>query len=232
MPRYLVFRGTFQNILHYLVRPAAPREGSSEGIQCVYVCLSLCPSFGLRILIPVSGLYYSSGRLFLHPLATRGLHPEMMVVLSHRFLHLIPSSYLESSDPELSDVDLSAKPPSVATDSSRSRSDRGPRQNRHKAPSKGKSQDTGASSSGLTPVERARSLVLPTTELPATEVPREREWDSEKENDGSGETDTHPSTIDYHENLDLHVLQDGEYWPFLDETCKLASNTAYVFICG
>ena len=144
----------------------------------------------------------------------------------------ILSARFQSEHPELSDVDLSAKPPSVATDSSRSRSDRGPRQNRHKAPSKGKSQDTGASSSGLTPVERARSLVLPTTELPATEVPREREWDSEKENDGSGETDTHPSTSDYHENLDLHVLQDGEYWPFLDETCKLASNTAYVFICG
>ena len=31
---------------------------------------------------------------------------------------------------------------------------------------------------------------------------------------------------EYHEHLDLNVLQDDESWPFLDETCKLASNTA------
>ena len=35
-----------------------------------------------------------------------------------------------------------------------------------------------------------------------------------------------PSTIEYVENLDLFVLQDDAYWPFLDETCELASNAA------
>ena len=57
-------------------------------------------------------------------------------------------------------------------------------------------------------------------------MPRERESDSEGENDGSGESDTLPSTIEYLENLDLFVLQDDESWPFLDEACKFASNTA------
>ena len=88
---------------------------------------------------------------------------------------------------EPGDVELPTRTPSVATDSSRSCFDRGHKQNRNKAPAKGKSQDTGAFSSGLTRVERARSLVLPITEPPATEVPRERESDSGGENDGSGD---------------------------------------------
>ena len=58
----------------------------------------------------------------------------------------------------------------------------------------------------MTPLERARSLILPTTAL-STEVPRERGSDSEGEADGSGETDTTPSTIEYFANLDLFVLQ-------------------------
>ena len=105
------------------------------------------------------------------------------------------------------------------------------RQNRNKAPPRGKSTDTGASSSGMTPSERARSLILPTT-APSTEVPRERGPDSEGETDGPGETDTIASTIEYPENPDLFLLQDDESWPFLDETCKLASNTASFSFCG
>ena len=93
------------------------------------------------------------------------------------------------------------------------------------------STDTGASPSGMTYSERARSLILPTT-APSTEVPREQGSDSEGEADGSGETDTTPSTIEYVENPDLFVLQADESWPFLDESCKLASNTASFFICG
>ena len=92
-----------------------------------------------------------------------------------------------SSDyPEPSDVEFPTRPPSAATDSSRSRSDRGPKTNLNKAPPKGKSTDLGASSSGMTPSERARSLILPTT-APSTEVPRERGLDSEGEADESGE---------------------------------------------
>ena len=78
----------------------------------------------------------------------------------------------------------------------------------------------------MTPSERSRSLILPTTAPSSTEVRRERGSDSQRENGGSSETDTAPSTIEYPENIDLFVLQDDESWPFLDETCKLASNTA------
>ena len=59
----------------------------------------------------------------------------------------------------------------------------------------------------MTPSERARSFILPTT-APSTEAPRERGPDSEGEADGSGETDTLLSTIEYPENSDLFVLQD------------------------
>ena len=105
-------------------------------------------------------------------------------------------------------------------------SDRGLKKNRNKAPSKDKHQDVGASSSGLTSVEGARSLLLPTTESTATEARRERESGAEREPDGPGETDTLLSTIDYLESIGLCVLQDDESWPFFDETCKFASNTA------
>ena len=81
----------------------------------------------------------------------------------------------------------------------------------------------------MTPSERARSLILPTTAPSSTEVPRERGSDSEGDNDGSRETDTVPSTIEYPENLDLFGPQDDESWPVLDETCKFASNTASFF---
>ena len=80
----------------------------------------------------------------------------------------------------------------------------------------------------MTPSERARSLILPAT-APSTELPREPRPDSEGEADESGETGTIPSTIACPENPDLFVLPDDELWPFLDETCKLASNTASFF---
>ena len=83
----------------------------------------------------------------------------------------------------------------------------------------------------MTSSERPRSLILPTV-APSTELPRERGQDSAGEVDESGETGTVPSTIEYPENPDLYALQDDESWPCLDETCKLASNTASFFICG
>ena len=60
--------------------------------------------------------------------------------------------------------------------------------------------------SGLTPAERARSLLLPTTESTAAEAPRERESDSERET-MDRETDALPSVVDYLQNQDLYVLQ-------------------------
>ena len=86
------------------------------------------------------------------------------------------SDYLEPSD-----VGIPRRAPSAATDSSRSRSDRGQKKSRNKTHSKRKSTDTSASSSGMTPSERARALISPTTAPSSTEVPRERGSDSEGE---------------------------------------------------
>ena len=57
----------------------------------------------------------------------------------------------------------------------------------------------------MSPSERARSLILPTT-APSTAVPRERGPDREEDADGSGETDTIPSTVEHPENPDLYVF--------------------------
>ena len=56
----------------------------------------------------------------------------------------------------------------------------------------------------MIPSERARSLILPTTAPSSTEVPREKESDSEGEINGSRETGT--VSIEYPENLDLVVV--------------------------
>ena len=103
----------------------------------------------------------------------------------------IKSNFITTLVEQPNDVDLRVKTPSATIGSSGNRSDRGPK-NRSKAPPKDKSQDTGASSSGLTPAERARSLLLPTTQYTAPEALREPESDSERENDGSRQTKTLP----------------------------------------
>ena len=125
---------------------------------------------------------------------------------------------------EPSDADLQARTPSATTGRPRSRSVRGPEKKKNKTPSNAKSQHTGASSSRHAPAERARSFILTTTEPTANEMPRERASDSKRE---MMDPERHiPSTIDYPEHRDIYVLQDDESGPFLDETCKLASNTA------
>jgi hypothetical protein len=69
-------------------------------------------------------------------------------------------------------------------------------------------QGRGASSSGLTPEERARSLLLPTTDETEGSVPRERSEEQDPEYEGPADADSVPSTIDYPENpsVDFDVL--------------------------
>ena len=80
---------------------------------------------------------------------------------------------IQTDDLEPIDDDFQTMPPSISTDSARSRPDRGQAQVWNKTFPKGKATDTGASSSGITHSERARSLILPST-APSTEGPRER----------------------------------------------------------
>ncbi len=61
-------------------------------------------------------------------------------------------------------------------------------------------QGTGASSSGLTPEERARSLLLPTTDEVEDSAPRERSQGQDPEDEGQADADSVSSTIDYPEN--------------------------------
>jgi hypothetical protein len=68
---------------------------------------------------------------------------------------------------------------------------------------------TGASSSGLTLEERARSLLLPTTD--ETEgVPCERADSQYQGDEGQGDSSSVPSTVEYPDNnaADLVVLND------------------------
>ena len=85
---------------------------------------------------------------------------------------------------------------------------------------------TGASSSGLTPEERARSLLLPTSD--ETEgVPRERSESQDQGDEGQCDTSSVPSTIEYPENnsADLVILNDSS-WCLVSDISKLASNTS------
>ena len=101
-----------------------------------------------------------------------------------------------------------------------SRSDRGPakfKQNKTDTQQKPKTlhkdtQGTGASSSGLTPEERARSLLLPTPD--ETEgVPRGRSESQVQGDEGQCDTSSVPSTIEYPENssADLVILNDSSW---------------------
>ena len=94
---------------------------------------------------------------------------------------------------------------------------------------------TGASSSGLTPEERARSLLLPTTD--ETEgVPRERADSQDQGDEGQGDGSSVPSTVEYpdHNAADLVIL-DYRSWCLLNVFffSKLASNTSsFSFVVG
>ena len=85
---------------------------------------------------------------------------------------------------------------------------------------------TGASSSGLTPEERARSFLLPTTD--ETEgVPRERAHSQDQGDEQQGDNSSVPSTVEYPDNYaaDLVILNDRS-WCLLSDISKLASNTS------
>ena len=124
------------------------------------------------------------------------------------------------------DEEFKSDRPSTSS-STRSRSDRRPakfKQDRGNV-TKGQkskvpdSKGTGASSSGLSLEERARSLLLPTTDEAEGPVPRER---SEAQGQGDGaqdDDDSVPSTIDYpeHTSADLVIFDDSS-WCFLSDT--------------
>ena len=78
----------------------------------------------------------------------------------------------------------------------------------------------------MTPEERARSLLLPTSD--ETEgVPRERSESQDQGDEGQCDTSSAPSTIEYPENnyADLVILNDSS-WCLLSDISKLASNTS------
>ena len=79
----------------------------------------------------------------------------------------------------------------------------------------------------MSPEERARSLLLPTTDEIEDSVPRERSKEQDPEDEGLADADSIPSTLDYPANpsTDLVVFDDNSCC-FLSETSKLASNTA------
>lgn len=83
-----------------------------------------------------------------------------------------------------------------------------------------------SASSGLTPEERDRSLLLPTTDEAASSVPRERARGPETEYVDSDETDTISSTIEYLENptVDL-IASGGSSLCVLNDAATLASKT-------
>ena len=68
----------------------------------------------------------------------------------------------------------------------------------------------GASSSGLSPEERARSLLLPTIDEAKGSVPRERSEGQDPGEEGQGDEDSIPSTIEYpeHPSTDLVIVDD------------------------
>jgi hypothetical protein len=71
---------------------------------------------------------------------------------------------------------------------------------------------TGASSSGLTPEERARSLLLPTTD--ETEgVPRDRADSQYQGDEGQGDSSSVLSAVEYPDNnaADLVILNDRSW---------------------
>ena len=92
---------------------------------------------------------------------------------------------------------------------------------------------TGASSSGLTLEERARSVLMPTTD--ETEgVPRERADSQDQGDEGQGDNSSVLSTVDYPDNnaADLVIL-NGRSWCLLSDISKLASNTSsFSFVVG
>ena len=76
-------------------------------------------------------------------------------------------------------------------------------------------------------------MLLPTTDEVEGAVPRERSQGTGPEYDGSADTDTVPSTIEYPENTSVDpVFVDDHSWCFLSETSKLASNTASIVLGG
>ena len=131
------------------------------------------------------------------------------------------------------DEEFKSDRPSTSS-STRSRSDRRPakfKQNKTDIQQKSKTRHkeakgTRASSSRLTPEERARSLLLPTSD--ETEgVPRERSHSQDQGDAGQGDTSSVPSTIEYPENnsADLVILDDSSLC-ILSDISKLASNTS------
>ena len=94
-------------------------------------------------------------------------------------------------------------------------------------------QGTGASSSGLTPEERARSLLLHTTD--ETEgVLRERADSQDQGDEGQGDSSSVPSTVEYPDNnaADLVILNDSS-WCLLSDISKLVVDTSsFSFVVG
>ena len=85
----------------------------------------------------------------------------------------------------------------------------------------------------MTPEERARSFLLPTTDE-IEGVPRERADSQGQGVEGQGDNSVVPSTVEYPDNnaADLVILNDRS-WVFLHETSKLAANTSsFSFVVG
>ena len=85
----------------------------------------------------------------------------------------------------------------------------------------------------MTPEERARSLLLPTTD--ETEgVPRERADSQDQGDEGQGDSSSVPSTVEYPDNNAADLVNlNGRSWCLLSDTSKLASNTSsFSFVVG
>ena len=82
----------------------------------------------------------------------------------------------------------------------------------------------------MTPEERARSLLLPTSDETEGVVPRGRSESQDQGDDGQGDTASVPSTVEYPENnsADLVILDDSS-WCFMSDISKLVSNTSSFF---
>ena len=90
---------------------------------------------------------------------------------------------------------------------------------------------TGASSSGLTPEGRARSLLLPTSD--ETEgVPRERADSQDQGDEGQGDNSSVPSTVEYPDNnaADLVILNDRS-WCLLSDISKTSFEHLFLLLC-
>ena len=85
----------------------------------------------------------------------------------------------------------------------------------------------------MSPEERARFLLLPTTDEAEGSVPRERSKGQDPGEDGQWDDASLPSTIEYpdHPSTDL-VISDDNSWCVLSDTSKLASTTASFSFVG